>query len=114
MIFALLLALIGPPSPEPHPSQNRGLRMDAVLLTSGAVLDLTSTEIALKRCQSCREGNPMGPSMAQRMGLRAATIAVGTLACRKLRKDGHGRSARVLGLLGLSGGILASASNLAK
>lgn len=114
MIAALLLAaLIGPLSP-PHPSQNRGLKVDAALLASGAVLDLASTEYVLRNCQSCREGNPMGSRWASRMAVRAAGVVVGTFVCHRLRQTHHPRAARVLGLLGLSGGIAASASNLAK
>lgn len=94
---------------EPHP-----LRLDVAFMTTGAVADLAATEYALKHCQSCREGNPMGPQLPARIGLKMATLTVGTLVCRRLRKDGHPKLARAVGFLGLVGWGTVAAVNMVK
>lgn len=97
----LLAALLF--STLPEPPKDHALRTDVLLLSAGATLDLAATEYRLQNCLSCREGNPAGPRLAHRLALKAATVTVGALVCRRLRKDGHGGAARVLGLLGLAG-----------
>jgi len=72
------------------------LAQDVAVLSIAAGADLASTHYALKRCPSCYERNPLMTEPALSIVLKSAAVAGVSLGCDKLRKDGHGRAAKVL------------------
>jgi hypothetical protein len=69
---------------------------DVAVLTLAASADFYSTHHALQACPSCYERNPVMSEPALGIALKAATVAGTTAACSRLRRDGHGRAAKVL------------------
>ena len=69
---------------------------DVAILSMGAAADFASTHYALKTCPACVERNPIMSEPAVALLIKAATVAGTTAACGKLRRDGHGRAAKVL------------------
>lgn len=68
---------------------------DVAVLSIAAAADAASTHWALKRYEN-RELNPVMSEPAVALVLKAASVAVTAKACQKLRKDGHGRAAKVV------------------
>lgn len=58
--------------------------------------DLYFTALALHRCGTCYEANPLGPTAEARIALKMAGMASTGLTLFKLRRSGHGRAATVL------------------
>lgn len=69
---------------------------DVAVMTLAASADFYTTHHALKTCPSCYERNPVMSEPALGIALKAVTVAGTTLACDRLRRDGHGRAAKVL------------------
>lgn len=69
---------------------------DVAVLSLGAAADFASTNYALRMCPACSEGNPVVREPAMGLLVKAATVAGTTAACGRLRRDGHGRAAKVL------------------
>jgi hypothetical protein len=69
---------------------------DVAVMSIAAAADLASTHHALRVCSSCSEGMPWMREPAARYAFKAVGVAGTTLACRELRKRGHGRAAKVL------------------
>jgi hypothetical protein len=69
---------------------------DVAVLTLAASADFASTHYALKTCATCYEANPVMSEPALGIAVKAATVAGTAFACDRLRKDGHGRAAKVL------------------
>lgn len=70
--------------------------VDVAVLSTAAMADLASTHHALKNCAGCYEANPIMTEPALAIALKTAAVAGTAAACSKLRKDGHGRAAKVL------------------
>jgi hypothetical protein len=66
------------------------------VLSIAAAADLGSTHYALSRCPSCHETKPFMREPALGVLTKAAGVAGGAVLCRKLRKSGHGRTAKVV------------------
>lgn len=66
-----------------------GFVVDSARIGGGLMVDLWSTEYALAKCPTCREGNPLGISKAGRIYLKGAGAASVVALCHKLRRDGH-------------------------
>ena len=69
---------------------------DVAVLTLAASADFYTTHHALQACPSCVERNPVMSEPALGIALKAVTVAGTAAACQRLRRDGHGRAARVL------------------
>lgn len=72
------------------------LATDVAVLSIGAGLDVASTHWALSSCSSCYERNPIMSEPAVAIAVKAAAVAGTAAACGRLRRDGHGRAAKVL------------------
>lgn len=102
-MLALLLAasIVGPPAPSAKCDRAReqvhGLIVDTARVSGGAFLDLWSTEYALARCPTCREGNPLGLSRPARTALKGAFVVGAVAGLHKVRRDGHPVWAKWLG-----------------
>ena len=72
------------------------LAQDVAVLSIAAAADTASTHHALSRCPSCYERNPLMSEPALSIAVKAASIAGVSAGCEKLRRDGHGRTAKVL------------------
>jgi len=69
---------------------------DLTWLVASHAADLGSTAWALRRCNVCAEGNPLGPDAESRLALKLAGVSATGLAIWKLRRAGHNRGATVL------------------
>lgn len=78
------------------PARADEVTADVVVLSLAAVADTASTHYALSRCLGCREGNPIMREPAGALLLKAGAVAATSTMANKLRKDGHGRAAKVL------------------
>lgn len=104
LTLLLAIALVGPSTPCRESSELlHDFIIDTARVGGGLTADLWSTEYALARCPTCREGNVLGVSKNARIWLKAG-MAVGIIGINhKLRRDGHpvwakwiGRGAMVL------------------
>jgi len=73
----------------------KGFKADVAWISAGMAADLVSTEWALRTCPTCQEANPIMQSTGARLLLKTASATAASLACRKLRKDGHPKAATV-------------------
>jgi hypothetical protein len=110
-------ALVGPPAPAPCPAARtaelfHGFVVDSARVGGGLMADLWSTEFALARCPSCREGNPLGVSKSARVYLKGAAAAGVIAICHRLRRDGHPAWAKWVGRGALGLQLFAAGSNV--
>jgi hypothetical protein len=117
IVLLLAAALVGPPAPAPCPAARtaelfHGFVVDSARIGGGLMVDLWSTEFALARCPSCREGNPLGLTKSERIYLKGATAAAEIAVCHKLRRDGHPVWAKWTGRLILGLQAFAAADNV--
>jgi len=69
---------------------------DVAVMTLAASADFYTTHRALQTCPSCYERNPVMSEPALGIAFKAVTVAGTAVACGRLRRDGHGRAAKVL------------------
>ena len=68
---------------------------DVAVLSMAAAADIASTHWALQRSGN-RELNPIMSEPAVAILVKSASVAGTAAACRKLRKGGHSRAAKVV------------------
>jgi hypothetical protein len=84
---------------EASAGRSGAFAIDATFVLGGQGADYASTISALSRCPGCTESNPIFRNPTQ---LAAGKILVSSgvlYACHRLRKDGHGRAARVVAIV---------------
>ena len=89
--------LVGPPAPQrrsPPQDAVHQTRTDLAWIVGAAVLDLGTTELALSRCPSCVEGNPLAGDRSARLALKLGYSAATGVLCYKLHKAGRHRDAK--------------------
>jgi len=109
--------MVGPPAPDKYaileaPSPLRQTRTDLAWMAGAAALDLGTTEFALRRCETCREGNPLGSSPNARLGLKLGVTAGVSALCYHLHKQGHHRKAKIARWTVVGAWVAASVVNL--
>ena len=117
MVVVLLLSayLMGPPAPCAQRDRLvHGLVVDTARVSSGAFLDLWSTEYALAHCSDCKEGNPLGFSRPARTLLKGVSVVVAVAGLHKVRRDGHPVWAKWLGRGLLAAQVGAAVNNVAR
>lgn len=122
VLAALILAaplegaeMVGPPEPRTlavEATPWRQTQTDLAWMAGAAALDLGTTEFALRRCKTCREGNPLGGSLNARLGLKLGVTAGVSVLCHHLHKHGRHREARISRWIVVGGWVAASVVNL--
>jgi hypothetical protein len=86
---------VGPPAPVTVTLANRAVAESVAVGLTGA-FDLYTTGLALSRCPTCVEANPIGPNVETRVAMKAA----GTLGAVSMIwfLESHGRHKAALGL----------------
>ena len=72
------------------------LARDISWIASGVAGDLLSTSWALRRCQTCREANVLGPDVESRIALQIGGGVGSAVACYELRRAGKPKLASVV------------------
>ena len=62
-------------------------------MAGAAAFDLGTTELALRGCTGCQEGNPLLRGSATRLFLKAGATAGASYVCYRLHKAGRHREA---------------------
>lgn len=84
------------PVPVVLPAYIEASASDGAWLLGSASADLYTTAIGLHVCRECVEWNPIGPTSEARIALKLGYTAGVWIGLRKLRRDGHGKSANII------------------
>jgi hypothetical protein len=89
------------------------LAKTALLYVGLAGADLYSTELALRHCPTCSEGNGLGWNSGARGAGKAATMAGALYGDYWLRRHGHRRMANVVRWVVVGAQVIAVGNNVA-